>query len=76
MDEARSTGFTLRYVIEAFRNLDMGERFFTPMFEKLVGAEYVRRMILEGASEEAIRARWADDTERFRTLRARYLLYE
>lgn len=76
MDEARATGFTLRYVIEACRNLGMGEKFFTPMFEKLVGAGYVRRMILEGASEEEIRARWADDVARYVERRKRYLLYE
>ena len=76
MDEARSTGFTLRYVIEAFRNLDMGERFFTPMFEKLVGTDYVRRMILDGASADEIRARWQDDVRRFRVRRRPYLLYD
>ncbi|MDE5622650.1 MAG: DUF1343 domain-containing protein [Alistipes sp.] len=76
MDEARATGFTLRYVIEACRNLGMGEKFFTPMFEKLVGAGYVRRMMLEGASEEEIRARWADDVARYVERRKRYLLYE
>jgi len=54
----------------------MGERFFTPMFEKLIGVGYVREMILAGASEEEIRARWTDDLVRYRTLRARYLLYE
>lgn len=76
VDEARRVGFTLRYVIEAYRELGMGERFFTPMFDKLVGAEYVRRMILDGASEAQIRARWQDDAARFRSLRAKYLLYE
>ena len=35
LDEARQVGLTLRYVIEAYRNLGLGERFFTPMFEKL-----------------------------------------
>lgn len=33
LDEARQVGLTLRYVIEAYRNLGLGERFFTPMFE-------------------------------------------
>lgn len=37
LDEARQVGLTLRYVIEAYRNLGLGERFFTPMFEKLIG---------------------------------------
>lgn len=74
--EARAVGFTLRYVIDAYRNLRQGETFFTPMFEKLVGVGYVREMILAGASEAQIRARWQSDVERFRLQRAKYLLYD
>ena len=33
-------------------------------------------MILAGASEAEIRARWADDVERFKQTRKPYLLYE
>ena len=57
-------------------DLGMGDRFFTPMFEKLVGAGWVRGMIVAGASEEAIRARWVPDVERYREKRVQYLLYE
>ncbi len=46
-EEILSEGLTLRYVIDAYRDLDMGERFFTPMFEKLVGVDWVRRMIVD-----------------------------
>ena len=76
LEEARGMGLSLGWLIAACRNLGMGERFFTPMFEKLIGVGYVREMILAGASEEEIRARWTDDLVRYRTLRARYLLYE
>ena len=76
LEEARGVGLSLGWLIAACRNLGMGERFFTPMFEKLIGVGYVREMILAGASEEEIRARWTDDLVRYRTLRARYLLYE
>ena len=74
--EAREVGFSLRYVIDACADLGMGDRFFTPMFEKLVGAGWVRGMIVAGASEEAIRARWVPDVERYREKRVQYLLYE
>ena len=74
--EARSVGFSLDYLLDAYRTLGMGERFFTPMFEKLVGAGWVRQMILDGASASEIRARWQPELERYRSLRARYLLYE
>lgn len=74
--EAREVGFSLRYVIDACADLGMGDRFFTPMFEKLVGVGWVREMILAGAPEAEIRARWADDVERYRERRTKYLLYE
>ena len=74
--EAREVGFSLRYVIDACTDLGMGDKFFTPMFEKLVGVGWVREMILAGAPEEEIRARWADDVERYRERRTKYLLYE
>ena len=74
--EAREVGFSLRYVIDACADLGMGDRFFTPMFEKLVGVGWVREMILAGASEAEIRARWAPDVERYRERRTKYLLYE
>ena len=77
LDEARQVGFTLRYVIDAYRDLEtLGDGFFTPMFEKLVGAGWVREMIRAGATDAEIRARWLPEAERFRTLRAKYLLYE
>ena len=74
--EARDVGFSLKYVMDACADLGMGDKFFTPMFEKLVGAGWVRGMILAGAPEEAIRARWAGEVERYRERRAKYLLYE
>ena len=51
LSEAREVGFSLRYVIDAYRDLGLGDRFFTPMFEKLVGAGWVRGMIVAGASD-------------------------
>lgn len=74
--EAREVGFSLRYVMDACTDLGMGDKFFTPMFEKLVGVGWVREMILAGAPEAEIRARWADDVERYRERRTKYLLYE
>lgn len=76
LDEAREVGFSLKYVIDAYADLRLGDKFFTPMFEKLVGVGWVREMILLGASDAEIRARWADDVARYRERRAKYLLYE
>jgi uncharacterized protein YbbC (DUF1343 family) len=70
-----SEGVDLSYVVDAYHDLDMGEKFFTPMFEKLIGVEYVREMIIEGYTAEEIEAMWTDDVEAFKELRKKYLLY-
>lgn len=75
-EELRREGLNLTYVIDAYRNLNIGDRFFTSFFELLVGTRYVRQMIEEGRSAEEIRARWMPDVERFKEQRRPYLLYD
>ena len=74
--EAREVGFTLRYVAEALRASGMRERFFKPMFEKLTGTAYVRELLLGGADEATVRARWEPALTRYRQLRLHYTLYD
>ena len=71
-----AAGFNLEYVIDAYRNLAMGEQFFTRMFLLLTGVDYVKEMIIAGKSAAEIRARWQPEVEEFKTLRRKYLLYE
>jgi uncharacterized protein YbbC (DUF1343 family) len=52
-----------------------GDSFFTAMFEKLIGRDYVRKMIIEGKSAEEIKATWKDEVEEFKKLRRKYLRY-
>lgn len=73
--EAMQKHLDLSLLIDAYRNLNIGEAFFTPFFEKLIGVSYVREMILQGKSAEEIRACWTDDVERFKQQRKPYLLY-
>lgn len=54
----------------------MGDRFFRPFFELLVGTDYVRKMIEGGKSADEIKARWKRDVERFKIQRKPYLLYQ
>lgn len=68
-------GFNLEYVIDAYNRTNLGEKFFTRFFEKLVGVDYIRTMIIEGNSASEIRARWQTDVEQFKLLRRKYLLY-
>lgn len=69
-------GINLGYIIDAYNDLGLGEAFFKPMFEKLIGVDWVRRMIIEGYDAEAIEACWREDVEAFKVLRREYLLYD
>lgn len=74
-EEVWQNGVNIEYLVDAYRNLNIGEKFFKPVFEKLIGVEYVRQMIIDGYSAEEIKARWSDDVERFKQQRKSYLLY-
>ena len=74
-DSIRRRGLDLTYVIDAYRRLDMGDRFFTSFFERLIGTDYVRQMIERGCTAEEICVRWQEDVERFKKQRKPYLLY-
>ena len=67
----------LSYVVDAYRNLDMGDAFFgrNNHFELLTGVAWVREMIEAGEDADKIAARWAPQTEAFRRQRQPYLLY-
>ena len=75
-EEIWEKGINFDYVIDAYRNLNLGDHFFRPFFEKLIGVDYVREMIKAGKSSEEIKAMWHDDVEKFREQRRPYLLYE
>ncbi len=74
-EEIFKKGFDLSYIIDAYKNLNLDDHFFRPFFEKLVGASYIRKMIMEGRSADEIKAMWKDDVEKFREQRRPYLLY-
>ncbi len=65
------------YVIDAYRNLNIGDKFFgkNNFFELLAGVDWFRTMMESGSSSAEISARWASDVEDFKAHRAPYLLY-
>lgn len=69
-------GIDLSYVINAYRNLNIGNKFFTPFFEKLTGVGYIREMIMSGCDADTIKAKWQKDVEQFKQQRRPYLLYQ
>ncbi len=75
-EEVIAKGFNLEYLIDAYKRLGVGNDFFNGFFEKLVGVDYIRKMILAGVSADEIRAMWQDEVEQFKTLRRKYLLYK
>ena len=75
-DEIINNGFDLSYVIDAYNNLNIGNKFFTSFFEKLVGVDYIRQDIIAGKSADEIKAKWANDVEIFKVQRKPYLLYQ
>jgi len=74
-EHIRENGFDLTYVIDAYKNLKMGDSFFTSFFEKLVGVDYIRQDIIAGKSTEEIKEKWFCDVVQFKQQRKPYLLY-
>ncbi|MDE6574434.1 MAG: DUF1343 domain-containing protein [Muribaculaceae bacterium] len=74
-EDAIAQGINLEYLIDAYRDLGMGDAFFRSFFEKLIGRGDIRKMIEEGRSAAEIKASWADDIEKFKKQRKPYLLY-
>ena len=74
-EDVIAQGMNLEYVIDAYNNLKIGDKFFTPFFDKLAGRTYIREMIQAGKSANEIRACWQDDVARFKKQRRPYLLY-
>lgn len=75
-EEILAKGLDLSYLIDAYRNLNMDNYFFRPFFEKLIGVDYVRKMIISGKSADEIKAIWQEDVEKFKRQRRPYLLYK
>ncbi|KAA6348434.1 hypothetical protein EZS27_004126 [termite gut metagenome] len=74
--EILEKGIDLSYLIDAYRNLNIGDKFFFPFFELLVGVDYIRKMIEEGKEANEIKITWKEDVEKFKIQRKPYLLYE
>ena len=74
-EAAIAQGLNLEYVIDAYNNLNIGDKFFTRFFDLLAGQTYIREMIQAGCSASEIKAMWKDDVARFKEQRRPYLLY-
>ncbi len=68
-------GINLNYLIDAYRSSAKKTTFFTTFFEKLIGVDYVRDMIIRGKTNKEIKARWQGDIRKFKEQRKPYLIY-
>lgn len=73
--EAIAQGINLEYLIDAYRDLGMGDKFFRSFFELLIGRGDIRQMIKDGKSAAEIKKTWSADVEKFKEQRRPYLLY-
>ena len=76
-DEHNPQGFSLKYLIEMYKNSSNKEKFFNSnnFFEKLSGDAQLRSDIINGKTEQEIKARWETELNRYKKLRNQYLLY-
>ena len=71
-------GFTLRYFLDFYRLSGENAAFFSRArwFDLLMGTDSVRKAILKGESEEAIRNNWQKELQDYKEIRKKHLLYE
>ena len=51
------------------------DKFFNSFFEKLMGTDLLRKQIMQGVSDDDIRASWQPELDEFMAIREKYLLY-
>jgi uncharacterized protein YbbC (DUF1343 family) len=67
---------TALYLLRETLNTHPGELVFREQtFDRLVGNDWVRRMLIESRTVDAIEARWKADLDQFLLRREKYLLY-
>jgi uncharacterized protein YbbC (DUF1343 family) len=72
-------GLSLRFVIRFFEKSGRDEKSFfsrPDWFDLLAGTDKLRRQIIQGMSEEEIRASWQPELDAYKKIRRKYLLYD
>jgi uncharacterized protein YbbC (DUF1343 family) len=67
--------FTLKYLLDFYRQSADKANFFNKNFEKLAGTDSLRAQLIAGRSEASIRASWEPKLGQYKTIRKKYLLY-
>jgi len=72
-----NNSFNLSYLIMAYKHFPKEMKFFTSpdFFDKLAGNSTLRWQIINGRTEEEIRASWQPALDNFKKTRSKYLIY-
>ncbi|NLA24776.1 MAG: DUF1343 domain-containing protein [Bacteroidales bacterium] len=69
------SNLNIEILIEAWKSYPDKSNFFTNSFRLLAGSNTLREQIENGMSEDEIRETWKEDLEKFKEIRAKYLIY-
>lgn len=71
-------GFTLSYFLDFYQKSAQGDAFFARArwFDLLMGTDKVRKEILQGKTEEEIKAGWEKELTAYKLMRQKYVMYE
>ncbi len=75
---ARKQGFTLKYVIDFYEKAPEKDKFFLKgnFIDKLYGSDQLRKQLIAGVKESAIRKSWEPALSQYKAKRKGYLLYK
>jgi uncharacterized protein YbbC (DUF1343 family) len=76
--KSKATGVNLSFVIKMYKGFTDKSKFFLTnnFFDRLIGTDAIRKMIVNGKSEAEIRQTWQNDIVAFKIIRQKYLIYE
>ncbi|MBL0742650.1 exo-beta-N-acetylmuramidase NamZ family protein [Chryseolinea lacunae] len=65
----------LHYLIDMYKLYPDKANFFVKHFERWSGTPALRQQIIDGLSEDQIRATWQSDLDKYKLMRQKYVLY-
>jgi|ERR1051326_171573 uncharacterized protein YbbC (DUF1343 family) len=65
----------LFWILNVYKNCETKEKFFNNYFNNLAGNETLKKQIMDGKTEDEIRASWQPALKKFKEIRKKYLLY-
>jgi uncharacterized protein YbbC (DUF1343 family) len=76
--ELKNGVLNLEWIIETYKDMNRTDYFITKngWFDLLAGTDELRKQIEKGLTESEIRATWKEGLDEFRSIRAKYLIYD